>query len=159
MRAFALPSYHHGRIRVNLEGREVNGIVSIDEYDAVLCEIEELLSTCRESRTGRPIVREFVRVGGDPLVRGDDDVDLVVHWADDVLGISHPDLGTIGPLPPRRTGGHVSPFGRCMIVGPDVQPGDIGVRSSFDVVPTILSLVGSRSARPISGHPMPVQSR
>lgn len=154
MKAFAIPSFYDGRIRVNLIGRESNGLVSIEEYDSFLTEIEELLRSCRESRTGRPVVRSIERVAGNPFERGDDDVDVVVLWADDVLGISHPDLGVIGPLPPRRTGGHASPIGRCMIVGPNVRPAEIGVRSSFDIVPTLLSLVGSTPVESISGRPI-----
>jgi predicted AlkP superfamily phosphohydrolase/phosphomutase len=152
MRAFALPSFYDGRIRVNLAGREASGQVTIDEYDALLDEIEHLLRSCTESRTGRLVVSEIHRTPGDPLARADDDVDMIVLWADDVLGFAHSDLGTFGPLPPRRTGGHTSPTGRCMIVGPDVSPGHLGVRSSFDVVPTLLSLAGGQPLARVSGR-------
>jgi predicted AlkP superfamily phosphohydrolase/phosphomutase len=152
MRAFALPSFYDGRIRVNLAGREASGQVTIDAYDAVLDEIEHLLRACTESRTGRPVVSEFHRTPGDPLSRADDDVDMIVLWADDVLGFEHPSLGSFGPLPPRRMGGHTSPTGRCMIVGPDVSPGHLGLRSSFDVVPTLLSLAGRQPLARVSGR-------
>jgi hypothetical protein len=152
MRAFALPSFYDGRIRVNLAGREVSGIVSIDGYHATLDEIEAMLRVCTEPRTGSPVVAAIERTKGDPFARADDDVDMVVHWAPNVLGVAHPELGVIGPLPPRRTGGHTSSIGRCVIVGRDVEPIHLGVRSSFDVVPTILDLVSSRTSARVSGQ-------
>jgi predicted AlkP superfamily phosphohydrolase/phosphomutase len=158
MKAFALPSFYDGRIRVNLDGRESAGVVMMEDFEATLDAIESLLMECRESRTGRPVVKNVERVTGDPLRRRGDDVDLVVTWTDDVLGISHPTLGTIGPLPPRRTGGHTSPIGRCIVVGPNVESGEIGVRSSFDVVPTILDLVGAPRTTAISGHAFSVST-
>lgn len=159
MKAFAVPSFYDGRIRVNLAGREAQGVVAIEDYDTVLTEIEALLRSCTESRSGRPIVEAVHRVAGNPLDRRDDDVDLIVLWAEDVLGVSHPDLGVIGPVPPRRTGGHVSAIGRCMIVGPGVRAGDIGIRSSFDVVPTIMRLAGTTPTDAVSGHPILVPSQ
>lgn len=159
MKAFALPSFYDGRVRVNLIGRESCGIVGIEEFGSVIDQIEGLLRECTEPRSGQPVVKSVRRVEGNPLTRQDDDVDLIVHWEDDVLGISHPRLGIIGPLPPRRTGGHSNPIGRCLIVGHDVQPGDIGVRSSFDVVPTILSLAGASAPHEVSGSPLPFVCR
>ena len=152
MRAFALPSFYDGRIRVNLAGREVSGIVSIDGYNATLDEIEAMLRACTEPRTGSPVVAAIERTKGDPFARADDDVDMVVHWAPNVLGVAHPELGVIGPLPPRRMGGHTSSIGRCVIVGRDVEPVHLGVRSSFDVVPTILNLVSSHTSARVSGR-------
>jgi len=34
-------------------------------------------------------------------------------------------------------------------------PGDHGVASSFDVVPTILQMLGESASGPISGRPLP----
>ncbi len=152
MKAFAVPSFYDGRIRLNVQGREAHGVVNVDEYDAVIDEIETLIMACTESRTGKSVVRKIERRTGDPLQRANDDVDLIVYWADDVLGFSHPDLGVIGPVPPRRTGGHVSPIGRCVIVGPDTKPTSLGMWSSFDVMPTILGLAGVTVTTPISGN-------
>lgn len=154
MKAFAIPSFYDGRIRVNLSGRESRGIVT--DYEKTLEEIETLLKQCVESRTGRPAVERVERRGGDPLTRRDDDVDLVVHWNRDVLGLSHPLFGVFGPLPPRRTGGHTSPVGRCVIAGPGIVSADLGVHSSFDVVPTVLKLAGVTPSDSISGHALPV---
>jgi hypothetical protein len=37
------------------------------------------------------------------------------------------------------------------IAGPGIEPGDRGVRSAFDVVPTLVSRLGARSPAHISG--------
>ena len=143
MRAFALPSFYDGRVRINVAGREAQGLVDPGDYGSVLDEIEELLSACRDPITGDPVVESFTRPSPDPFEIDPTQADLVVTWSPGVLGLRHRDLGTIGPLPPRRTGGHSSPIGRCLIGGPGIEPADLGTRSSHDVVPTLLHLSGS----------------
>ncbi len=156
MRAFALPSYYDGRVRVNLVGREAEGMVEPREYERVLDDVEGVLRACREPRTGEPVVQSVHRPSADPMALDPTDADLVIEWADDVLGLEHPTLGRIGPLPPRRTGGHTSPIGRCLVRGPGVEAGDLGTHSSFDVLPTLLALAGVTPGHSISGHPLPV---
>lgn len=157
MRAFAVPSFYDGRVRVNLIGRETHGKVGIDEYDTVLDQIEETLRGCTDTRTGEPVVHRIYRPHSDPLQAGPFDADLIVHWAGMPLGFDHHDLGVIGPFPPRRTGSHATPLGACFIHGPSIPPGDLGTRSSFDVVPTLLSLADCPAPWEISGSPMPVR--
>ena len=155
MRAFAVPSFYDGRVRVNLCGREALGRVALDDYRAVLDEVEETLSACRDPLLGVPVVKSFERPFDDPMSAGPSDADLIVTWADGVLGVIHPDLGAIGPVPPRRTGGH-GPVGRCLVRGTGIDPIDLGRRSSFDVLPTILKLAGAAASWELSGEPMPL---
>lgn len=76
--AFELPTDQYGWIRINLVGREAEGIVPQSEY-AVLC--DRIETTIRALRTvdGRPVALDVIRPprspGADPLP------DLVVHWA------------------------------------------------------------------------------
>lgn len=156
MRAFAIPSYYDGRVRVNVRGREAGGMVDPSQYHALLDEIEALLLACREPRTGAPVVEELHRPVDDPLRLDPTDADLVIGWADDVLGLTHPDLGRIGPLPVRRTGGHTSPFGRCLVAGPGIEAADLGTHSSFDVLPTLLHLAGAEPLHEVTGRPLPI---
>lgn len=156
MRAFAVPSFYDGRVRVNLRGREARGIVDPADHGTVLDEVEAVLWACREPRTGAPAVTAVRRRPGDPLDLDPTDADLLVTWAPGVLGLRHPTLGTVGPFPPRRTGGHTSPFGRCLVAGPDVVPGPLGEHSSFDVMPTLLALAGITPTRPVSGRALPL---
>jgi len=158
MRAFAVPSLSPmARVRVNVKGREASGCVDLAEYGEVLDELEDLLRACRNPISGAPLAFELHRPFDDPMKAGPSDSDLMIEWRGVTLGFTHPSLGTIGPVPQRRTGGHVSPEGGCLVHGPGVVAADLGRRSSFDVVPTLLDLVGSAAPSPISGHPLPVE--
>ncbi len=153
MRAFALPSFYDGRVRINLAGRERAGMVAPAEYPAACDEIEALVRGCRDARTGEPVVDHVERAGErDPLALGPSEADLVVVWRGAALGFDHPSHGRIGPLPYRRTGGHTGPYGIAYLAGDGITSGDGGVRSSFDVVPTIVELLGEAPARELSGR-------
>jgi predicted AlkP superfamily phosphohydrolase/phosphomutase len=151
MRAFALPSYYDGRIRVNLRGREALGCVEPADYDALLDEIETLLRACRDPRTGEPLVASIDRPD-DPWSVTDEGADVIVHWHGTPFGVEHDDLGRIGPIPARRTGGHRSPYGAVFVTGPDVEPVDLGDLSPFDLVPTAFELTGCASPWELSGR-------
>lgn len=156
MRAFATPSYYDGRIRINLKGRERDGVVEPHDYEATVAEIEAMLYECRDLRTGAPAVVSVERPFADPFAVPSSDADLTVTWNRMVLGISHPTLGTFGPVPPARTGGHTSPFGFCAVHGPGIASADLGARSAHDVVPTLLRLSGSPVPEGLSGVALPV---
>ena len=123
MRAFALPSFYDGRVRINLAGRERDGIVDVADYDRVCDEIEALVRDCRDPRTGEPIVAEVERCAGsaDPRALGSSASDLVVVWSAGAAALEHPVYGVVGPLPYRRTGGHTGPFGFAFVDAPDVR--------------------------------------
>jgi predicted AlkP superfamily phosphohydrolase/phosphomutase len=153
MRFFALPSFYDGRVRINLAGREAQGTVLPADYEAVCDEVESLLGACRDLHTGEPVVDHIQRCGGrDPLTLGPSESDLIIVWRGASLGFAHPALGAIGPLPFRRTGGHTGPYGMAYLAGDGIAAGDFGVRGSFDVVPTIVELLGEQVASGLSGH-------
>lgn len=91
-RYFSLPREDGGAVRINLAGREREGIVGADDEYARLCsELAERLAEVEDLETGRPIVAqarivdEMVGVGAPyrhylP--------DIVVEWADRRLGDS-----------------------------------------------------------------------
>lgn len=153
MRYFALPSFYDGRVRLNLAGRERAGVVRVEDYAAVLDEVETLVRGCRDARTGEPVVEHVERCAtGDPRRLDASASDLVVVWRGAALGFDHPTNGRIGPLPYRRTGGHTGPYGVAYLAGDGIAPHDGGVRSSFDVAPTIVELLGERAPAGISGR-------
>lgn len=144
MPAFAVPSYYDGRIRLNLRGRERQGTVDPAHYEQTLTDIESLLRECRNPRTGEPAVAGFERAStSDPLALSGSEVDLQVIWNGVVAAIEHPTLGVVGPVPLRRTGGHTGEHGMAYVAGAGITPGERGVRSAFDVVPTIADLLGA----------------
>ena len=68
---------------------------------------------------------------------------MLILWQGAPLGFDHPRLGRIGPLPYRRPGGHTGERGYACIAGPGIAPGDLGTRSAFDIVPTVIELLGA----------------
>jgi len=152
MRFFALPSFYDGRVRINLAGRESQGMVSLARYEATCAEIESLVTACRDLQTGEPVVDHIERCArGNPLELGPTESDLIIVWSRAALGFQHPLHGEIGPLPFRRTGGHTGPYGMAYLSGDGISPCDYGVRSSFDVVPSIVELLGEQLPLGYSG--------
>lgn len=153
MEAFALPSYYDGRIRINLEGRERDGRVSVADYGAKLDELCTLLEECRDPRTGLPVVRRIARpVAADPANAGPTEADLIVIWQGAALALQHPRYGLIGPAPYRRTGGHSGGAGIAYFTTHQLPRGDHGTVSAFDVMPTLIDLVGSPRLPYVSGR-------
>jgi predicted AlkP superfamily phosphohydrolase/phosphomutase len=154
MRAFALPSFYDGRIRINLAGRERSGVVPLSEYDRVCGEVEEALRACRNPRTGKEVLAEVLRVrAGDPMAPDGPESDLQVVWTGAADAVEHPTAGMIGPFPFRRSGGH-TPTGFAFVSGPGIAPQHLGSRSSRDVTPTILSILGRRIPPDFEGQPL-----
>ena len=153
MPAFALPSFYDGRIRINLIGRERNGLVPLEKYKVFCEEIKKTLKDCRNPVTGDGVIDHIGYDGHNgPLSLGPSEADLSVVWKGVSLSFEHPNLGRIGPVPYRRTGGHTGLFGMAYIKGDNIAPGDRETRSSFDVVPTLFDLLGERLPPNISGH-------
>jgi predicted AlkP superfamily phosphohydrolase/phosphomutase len=152
MDAFALPSFYDGRIRINLKGREADGRVNASEYEALCDELESLFRECRDPATGGEVVEYIERAEKrDPLTVGPTEPDMAVVWKGTFCALEHPTLGRVGPVPFRRTGGHTGPFGMAYLTGADLEPGDRGVRSAFDVAPTVCEMLGERPPEGLSG--------
>ncbi|MFY9550921.1 MAG: hypothetical protein WAU32_07210 [Thermoanaerobaculia bacterium] len=152
MPAFALPSFYDGRIRINLKGRERDGIIEPSRYEETCRGLETLLRECHDPRTGEPVVESIERAWTrNPLAMTGSEADLLVVWRGVVAALEHPRLGLIGPIPFRRTGGHAGPHGMAYVVAQGLEPGDRGVRSAFDVVPTLVRLLGDQPPSHMSG--------
>jgi len=154
MPAFALPAYYDGRVRINLQGREGRGVVPLARYQAVRDEVAALVRECRDPLRGESVVAEVHHPGKHPYQIGPTESDLTILWRGAPLGLVHPRLGTIGPVPFRRTGGHTGGWGFAYLAGTEAPQGDHGVASSFDVVPTLVELLGERVSGRVSGRPL-----
>lgn len=153
MDAFALPSFYDGRIRVNLAGRERHGLVDISSYHARLDELCDLLHAVRNPRTGGSVVRSIERpVAVEPLRADPTQADLVILWRDSPLSFSHETLGLIGPAPYRRTGGHSGDHGIAYFSSALLPRNAVQVASSFDVMPTVVDLLGQPIPQGLSGR-------
>jgi predicted AlkP superfamily phosphohydrolase/phosphomutase len=150
MKAFALPGLDEGMIRLNLRGRDPDGIVPPAEYERTLAWIAETVSSLHDARTGEPLVRRFYRTRTDPFADGPDlpPADLIVEWHYRSCDVADSPLyGRIGPVPLRRTGGH-SRNGFAWFRHARFEPGDRGTATPFDIGPTLLDMIGTA----IPGH-------
>lgn len=156
MRAFALPTFGGAYVRINLQGRDANGIVPLDEFDAECEAVESLVRACRDVRTGESVVESVQRLGGDdPLDPcGERYADLLIEWSRPIDAFEHPDLGIVGPVPLNRSGAH-SDRGFAWVSGAGIEAGDLATHSVLDLPPTILRLLGDDTPLPPAGAPIP----
>jgi hypothetical protein len=153
MPAFALPSYSLGRIRINLKGREREGTVDPAAYARTCQDIAELVSACRDARTGEPVVeRLWCAPDPDPLDPEPTRADIQVLWRENVTSFRHPAHGTIGPLPFRRLADHCGDYGFAFVQGIGIAPEDGGIRSELDLAATVVDLVDLPPLSGLSGE-------
>lgn len=157
MKAFALPGFSDGYIRLNVQGRESQGIVAPEDYQKVCDEIIAELSQLKDARTGRPVVKGIERIRKDPMDSNPKlpDSDLAVMWEDWAVDtVEHPKYGRIGPLFFNRSGGHRG-RGFITIKGPGIEAGSSLVEGhAIDIAPTILKLMDSPIPSYMDGKPL-----
>ena len=160
MKAFALPAYHDGQIRLNLQGRERKGIVPLERYEVYCEEIKQILMDCRDPFTGEPPVDDIKGPGHDrPLDLAATQADMYLTWKENILCLEHPDLGRVGPVPFWRTGGHTGGYGMAYLKSDILAPGEYGTRSSFDIAPTLFNLLNERLPDKLSGQSLTAPPR
>ncbi|HYC03996.1 MAG TPA: alkaline phosphatase family protein [Azospirillaceae bacterium] len=153
MKAFALPTFADGYVRINLKGREAHGIVDPADYDKVCDEITAEIMALVNPRNGRKIAKNVVRtrksaLDSDPRLP---DADLVVEWESVPADVAEgPVTGRIGPVPYRRTGSHTSE-GFLLAAGPGIEPGELPAGHGVDLAPTILQLMGAPAPNHLDG--------
>jgi predicted AlkP superfamily phosphohydrolase/phosphomutase len=166
-RAFSLTADVHGYVRINLRGRESQGVVEPGlEYDE-LCEvIREGLLSFTDTATGEPVVAEVRRP--DELFSGgarlDALPDLIVRWAPspcaETAAVTSPSFGSLpwptpGKNPNGRSGNHtaeafVIASGDGIPHGSSLEPR----RHILDLPPTILALMGMEPLSYMKGDVM-----
>ncbi|MCL1465898.1 alkaline phosphatase family protein [Argonema galeatum] len=157
MKAFYIPGFSDGYIRINLQGRESQGIVSPAEYNAVCDELIEQLHQLTDARTGKPIVKKVVRTRQKPTDNDPKlpDSDLVVVWEDFAVDVvDSPKYDRIGPIYFNRTGAH-RPRGFWTIKGPGIEAGStLAEGHAVDLAPTILELMDAPIPEYMDGKPL-----
>ena len=158
-RAFALPTDLEGCIRINLKGREPEGIVEPGAGYAELCQrIRDELLDLTNSATGAPAVQKVhLRHDVFPGALGDHLPDVIVTWNDEAAigGLTSPQVGLVEEASPDpRTGTH-STSGFLLAAGPDGAAARRGDGHLLDVAPTVLQLLGIEPASDtIEGRPL-----
>ena len=146
-RAFCLPTDLEGCIRINLKGREPQGIVAPgEEYRAALDDLTAGLLELRDPQTGAAIVRKVLRTDDAfPGERRDLLPDLIVQWQAErpITAAASPRVGLVSqPSPDPRPGTHRGP-GFLLAVGPGIAAGGtLAGGDVTDVAPTVLARLG-----------------
>ena len=153
MEAFALPAFYDGQIRINLKNREAGGLVAENRYAPLLDELEDMLRQATNPVTGEGLVARIERpLAEDPYDRSETRCDLKILWRTNANAMKVDPIGVVGPVPQRRTGGHTGAFGYAAIAGDQIQGGDKGVASAFDVVPTLFKMLDRPYPDRLSGR-------
>jgi predicted AlkP superfamily phosphohydrolase/phosphomutase len=163
-RAISLAADVHGFIRINLAGREAQGIVPPEEYEAVCDEIAEGLLGFVDADSGLPIVERVVRRREAYPEGASADLlpDLIVVWADRPVSehraLVSESFGTVdwpdpGTNPDGRSGNH-RPEGWAACAGPSILGPRRADATILDLAPTALALLGSERLPDLAGCPL-----
>jgi predicted AlkP superfamily phosphohydrolase/phosphomutase len=139
------PSAPGSGLRVNLRGREAQGVVAPEDYDRVCEEARAALLAIVDRSTGRPVVRAVHRrheiYQGDHVENGPD---LLVETTDPYCLIEGAGMSSIvptGQYSGERTGNHLRE-GIFLLAGRAARRGALPVPLDIcDVAPTILHLL------------------
>lgn len=148
--ALAVANNRCGAIRLNLRGRDRNGIVPAEQAGALMDRIEQELLALTDPKSGRRLVARVDRADDlfcserSPLVP-----DLIVVFRSDLGSIEACESPSIGRFryglhktAYRRTGDH-TPDSRAWIRAPGFPAGlETAEGHVLDLAPTILSLLG-----------------
>jgi predicted AlkP superfamily phosphohydrolase/phosphomutase len=160
--AFAIPSFFTSFVRVNLKGREPQGVVNPGaDYEGLLARLTDDLHHLTDPGSGEPLVREVFPTatlyqGRPPELLPD----LFVEWmphARQLDRATHP-RAEIVAYPPEivRSNDH-SRSGLVAMAGPSIRrEGALGEVSLLDLAPTFLALMGAPTAACMTGTPLPV---
>jgi predicted AlkP superfamily phosphohydrolase/phosphomutase len=133
-----------GAVRLNIEGREANGVLRESEVDAYIERLRRELMALRNADTGSPVVTDVVHVADEhdgPWI--DHMPDLLVVWNREEP-IDRVTSGTIGIVEyshrSNRTGDH-SADNVFFAVGPTVTPGPAADVALYDFASTLCRLL------------------
>jgi predicted AlkP superfamily phosphohydrolase/phosphomutase len=162
-RAFAIDNANEGYIRINLKGREPQGIVEPGaEYEALCQELYRTLQSATNPANGQLAAYRVYKT--DDLFHGpcrSHMPDVIVIWNEDAristdlltenYGVAHNVQPAYG-VSPYYTGNHrANAF--TLAVGPEIRSGQVLKGTSIlDLAPTILDHFGIRPPEYMTGH-------
>ena len=147
--AFMMPNDDAGYVRLNLRGRERDGIVDPQDADALLDKIARGLQTFRDA-DGTPAIRKIHRTAqlGFPGPCQDQLPELVVEWNQRVVtplaGVSSSTFGAVSSpgWATGRTGCHTGDAWALIVPGSSKLRSPTRAPHIVDIVPTICAAVG-----------------
>ncbi len=170
-RQFPLPMDHAGYLRINLQGRERDGIVPKGAaYDALLGELAGLVCSLRDAASGRSLAATVDRPWQEHPDVAERDLlpDLLVTWAGPRAGEVREVVSDLVPgwrfrvparLPSGRAGNHLG-HGWYIAAGPGVAPDTAaGNGDIVDLVPTAAAALGLAPDPAWRGRPLDLDGR
>lgn len=156
--AFSIPSAYATLVRVNLKGREPEGTVTPEEYDALLDRIEDDFRQLTDPETGEPVVERAERTrevfGPDASA---DLPDLFVHWKPIprfLRRVVHPRAELVQDEPEFFRDSDHTRHGFIAASGPAfADDGDVGEVDALDVAPTLWAALGRPPLPAFEGAP------
>jgi predicted AlkP superfamily phosphohydrolase/phosphomutase len=135
-----------GAVRINLQGREPDGIVTADEYPPLIQWLEQQLLSLRCALTGRQVALEVVRSADfyDGPFAGDLP-DLMVKWNQEVPinRVKLPFGGDLAiPYQGIRTGDHRGNGLGRLYHRNSLHRGERAAIRNVDIAPTVATLLG-----------------
>ena len=156
--AFAIPSMYTGFLRVNLRGREPQGVVEPGrDYQSVIESLENDLHQLIDPQTGQPAIEKVVR-SREVYGCNDSEIlpDLIVHWKSCTHFIDHvvhPKTKIIQKRPEFLRDSEHSSRGFFAAAGPAIRArGRIADVEVLDLVPTFLSFLGRSKSEQMKGN-------
>jgi predicted AlkP superfamily phosphohydrolase/phosphomutase len=159
-RAFTVPSGNCSYIRLNLTGRERDGIVGPEEADKLMDQIASGLRTFRDPDGAAAIKNiEFVSnsLGCESFFHPFPD--LIVHWSEDLpphrTGVRSAEFGEIAPSGwgSGRTGEHCDGAWALIVPGSSKLKAPVKPPHIVDIAPTVCSVLGG-NANGLTGQPL-----
>ena len=155
-KAFSIPALNTSFVRVNLRGREPQGIVNAGpEYESLLNQIETDLKQLVDVRSGEPAVERVIRIveayrcGPPPILP-----DLSIEWKSTSYfmdRVRHPKVDLVQSRPVYNRSTYHTFTGFVAGAGPSVRAGcELGEVSPLDFAPLFLSLMGKRVSQKLA---------
>ena len=160
---FSIPSYYTTLLRVNLKGREPQGIVeSGGPYDDLLkraqSDAERLLDPVTGARAVRDVVRTVDLFGPKPPAVLPD---MFIEWAEAdhfMERVVHPKVELLQDRCEFHRSSDHSREGFVAAAGPSiVDGGDLGDIDPLDLAPTFLTLLGRQGHDDLAGKPLAIR--
>ena len=167
-RYFAILTDHNGQIRLNVKGREAEGIVEPSEVDAVCAELRDGMLSFRDIDTGQPVVADVIRIDdalGADAPRRNALPDLVVTWVGGLSaqlssGVVSDTYGELrwpkgAKFHSGRSGNHTD-RGWFIASGPGLEPGQSSrTYDTVSLLPTAFDWMGAPQPDFFHGKPIP----
>lgn len=152
---FPVPSWAEGFLRLNLLGREAEGIVAPEDAGPLLDRVTALVREMVDADSGRPLAQEIVRAHESfPGPEAARLPDLIITWAGGrpARAARHPALGSWERAPRPNLWTEHRGEADVIFCGPQIRSGIELDGDQLGLAPTVLRLLGQRPPSVMEGE-------